>query len=506
MFSWLRNLFHRSGRQTAEQAPEPLQKYTLRRWEAAETSRLNKAHWAKASADGQSINVDLAAKLKTLRARSAYELANNPILEGVIFTHQVDVVGPHGPSLQVQSDSPDYNRKLEAIHRQWWKNPVVGKRMSGGELLRLWVRNLWLCGEYLAQKVTKQNAAGPVKFRLKPIPPRRLDTPPAQIGDADVALGVRRNHDGEPTQYYIADPKPFGVYALVLNNFSPVPADLIIHNFIVVEEDQVRGVPWTACVLDVIADVRDYDAEVLDAARQAADQAVLLSTKHPDATYIEVNESTEIQRRTISTLPPGWEATQIVAQQPSAQYVDYRRERMAEIGRPVSMPLMMVRLSAEDHSYSSARFDGQIYLRALRVIQAFIAGDLDDLVDEVAREAELAGALPKRPQNVRYEWTWPVPPHVDPKKEAEAEDIGLSNLTRSLSDSLAAQGKDIESHIAKLVADNQKLKLAGLPTLPIPRKGAKPSGEKPDDDEGEGQGDEKPPPKSRTRSRVNANA
>jgi len=467
----IRRLFRRPVR---AQPPERLDKeqrgpHTVRRWEAAESNRLNQAHWQNAR--GNSINVDWAADMERIWARCAYEAANNPFVEGVIATHQTDLVGAVGPQLQVHSDSSEYNTALEGAWREWYKAPTTNPKISGTAMLKLWIRDLWAGGgEILGQKVTKQTAAEPVKMRIRMLPSRRLGTPADQVGDPNVVLGIHFTDDGEPLRYWISKPERFGLYELSIT-YEPVPAEDMIHEFLLQEEDQARGVPWLACSLEPIGELRDYDAQVLDAARAAADWAVVIGTKHPDAPFVNIgSESTTIERRTISSLPPGYEATSLTPPQPATQYVNYRRERQAEIGRPVSMPLMMVRLDSSGHNYSSARFDGQVYYRALRGIQHWLSGGpqnrgvLNDLVDEVAREARFA--LPARPENVRYEWTWPVPPHVDPAKEGMGERIGLENGTLSFADACMARGTDEDTLIAKHLRTNEKRVAADLPPLP----------------------------------------
>ncbi len=446
--------------------PEPVGTQTVRRWEAAATSRLNQAHWQNVNSN--SINVDLLAHLETLRTRAAYEAFNNPLVQGVITTHAEDIVGARGPSLQVQSDSLAYNNAAEDLWREWFARPTTRGKTSGAALLKLWARDLWTSGEYLAQQVTSKAASGPVKLRLNPLHPRRLGTPPQFAGDKNIVMGVRLSEEGNPQQYYISNPQRYGAHELSTGKYLPIPADMICHGFILQEDDQVRGVPWLASSLTAIADLRDYDTQVLDAARQAADQSIHWYTDHPEAPYLEVNESVEIERRMQSTGPPGWKPFQLVPQQPSTQYVDYRRERHAEIGRPVGMPLMMIRLDASRHNYSSVRFDGQVYVRCVQGLQAWLAdGDLRDLAHEVFREGELALALPLRPQRLRLEWTWDVPPHVDPKKEAEAERIKIENGTLPYPDALAAYGTDEDTVIAKRKRTNEKLVAAGLPLLPV---------------------------------------
>jgi lambda family phage portal protein len=480
MFDWLKGFWSRSRPGDGTRAEPATSDWTLRRWEAADTNRLNKAQWQ--NAHGQTINVDLLNHLEPLRARAALEVSRNPTLEGVINTFCTDVVGRNGPTLQVQSDDPAYNAALEQVWKDWFCEPDLRRIQGGVDILRSCVRGLWINGEFLLQKVTATAAAtaaapSPIAMRLKSIHPRRLATAPELAGDASMVMGVRQTFDGEPLEYSIGQPIPFGAFLIYTGKFSQVPARDVIHRFMVIEEDQARGVPWLATPLQAVADLRDYDAQVLDAARQAADQAVYWYTDHPDANYIEVNETTDIERRTQTTGPPGWKPAMLNPTQPATNYIAYRSERQSEMGRPVGMPLMMIRLDSSGHNYSSARFDGQIYLRGLEALEGWLERrTLNGLVRDVEAEARLyaamnprwmyAAALRRRPARVDLAWTWPKPPHVDPTKEGTAERIGLENGTLPYSDALAARGSDLETVIAKRKRENQMLADAGLPPLP----------------------------------------
>lgn len=446
-----------------------------RRWEASKTHRLNQAHWLDAL-EG-SINTDLASELATLRTRCIYEADNNPLIDGMIFTHEVDIVGPDGPELQVQSDSDVYNEWLEDQWREWFKAPTPNKRISGAALLRLWVRSLvWTCGELLAQKVTKRSASGPVAMRVKPISPRRLNTPTEKASDPNVVMGVHLDADGDPQRYYIDEVTSFAGIESTTKSI-PVSPDDIIHLFMIREEDQARGVPRLAPSLPAAADLRDYDAEVLEAAHQAANQGVVWYADDDRAEYREVDTSIEMERGTQGTGPPGWKPMVVNPAYPPTQYPDFRSERQMEIGRPAAMPLMVIRLDAGRHNYSSARFDGQNYSRAGEVIQNTISGTpkttgpLNELVDDVDREASLserAAGLrpPERPDKVEYLWTWSRPPHVDPQKENEADRTELEMGTADYSDLLAKRGRTVDGTIAKRKRTLEKLKAAELPPVP----------------------------------------
>lgn len=464
MLNWVRNLLSRVVPAVPVEVvrQEPL---SVRRWDSAKTHRLNSAHWSAVT--GNPINTDLQSYLATLRTRCQFEAANNPHVEGVIATHQIDLIGPDGPTLQVISSNEAYNEAVESLWKNWWRRPILGRRQSGAEWLRLCVRDLWLCGELLAQKVYPKSALGPIRLRVKPIHPYRLDTPAERAGQSDVALGIKRNADGEPVAYMIAEPMQFGSSTVSIGRYQELPADQVIHEFLSMEADQIRGVPWLAASLDAIADLRNYDQSVLKAARRAASMGVYWYTEHPDAEYIEVDESIEVEEDMETTGPPGWKPAMIPPQQPSSQYKDFRGERLGEIGRPVGMPKNLVRLDSQGLSFSAAQLDHQLYVRSLKSLQDFLGrGVLSPLVDDVSDEGALdeirrlgsrAGAIARRPDDVHYSWGWTVPQPVDLLKHAKAEATGLRIGTLSLTTALALRGKDLETHIEELKRERQLL-------------------------------------------------
>ena len=430
----------------------------MRRWEAAKTDRLNEGH--RKDAKNEDINQDIVLDLETLCKECAREIQNNAFVEGVVNTHVTDMVGHDGPILEVQSDNDTYNELLEEAWSDWWADPDINGQLAGPELLSLWIRTLWTCGEFLVQIVSGDRNES---TKLNNIHPRRIAAPFEQT--ASFPLGIEVNSTGRPLKYWIHDSVPgaFGVVSALSLEPREVSAEEIIHGFRLLEAGQIRGVPWLAPALPSIADMHDYDLQVLDAARQAADFAITLYTDHPDAIFLDVNESTKVERRTIRTMPPGWKPMQVQGHQPSTGYVEYRSERLREIGRPVGMPLMTIRLDSSKHNFSSARFDNQNYMRSNITLQGWLErSTLNGLVDMVARESVLARRLPQAPERVRYVWTWPKPPNVDPSKEAKGEDIRLKNQTGTVTETVAARGKTLESHIATLKREKELFVDAGL--------------------------------------------
>lgn len=451
------------AREIAE--PMPAGSQVLRRWEAGFTDRNNAAHWEHAH--GQPINHDLAIDLPTLRARTAWEISNNPIIEGMVNTHCTDLVGPDGPDLQVFSSDSAYNDRLEQYWGEWSERADVAGQMGLADILRLWVRGIWATGELLGQEVTSDDPSDtfPVSMRILPLHADRLSTPFDMTADQNVALGIRRTQNGRPTTYYLSKLQQYGPWQHTTGESIPVPADMIYHGFMPAEPGQVRGFPLLSSALPAIADLRDCDVQVLDAARAAADTGVWFYNLNPDGEKWAEESGIEIpyKRRTNRTAPPGWQPMQVTPGQPGPNYSEYRRERMVEFGRAAAIPLMMIRLDSSEHNYSSARFDHQVYIRTLEVWRSWIARRfLNRMVRVVARELQLARELPPMPRDAHFVWGWSQPPHVDPKKELDAERIGLQNRTLTFAEACHRDARSQEDVIASWARTLDLLKGAGF--------------------------------------------
>lgn len=484
MFERIRKLLLGKS-ERARIAPKPRYQsapaWNQRHFEVGDTTRLNEAHWEWAQQD-YDLNWWLREQLAIVRSRAIYETRNNATMQGIVNTLAEDVVGPDGPVLQVLSDDDRYNDAAERVWRDWFSAPCFKPNLSGVSLLKLWVRNLPRCGEFLAWIDTDPRAEGPVAMRLRPIHPRRLGTPYDQTGNPLNVLGVEFDSDERPVRYWVAC--TIGkAYASGGNvHYVPVPPDLMIHEFTADEEGQARGFPWFVSGLQPAADLRDYDDQVQDAARQMADAACMLYTRNPDVPVWKNPEETKVERRTVKMAPPGWEPWQYNSSQPPVQYPDYRGERQRELGRAIGMPLLMIRLDSSRHNYSSARLDTQTYNRTVQGIQCWISGTprsngtLNRLVDLVCAEARFTiPELQHRPAVVEYVWTWTPRPHVDPTREAAAETEGLTNRTQSFSGALAARGTNLDTHLRTLQREEAAIEAAGLTPPPWLSPGASPT-------------------------------
>lgn len=440
----------------------------VRSWESAKGNRLNKNHWSDAKSTG--INVDLRFDLQKLRDRCRDEVKNNGILSGMIATNVIDTVGPEGPVLHLSTKNESYRKKALDIWAAWWERPEITGTQSGVELLGEAVGGYWWAGEFFWEFTNDRSAKG-VQFRVNSIHPRRILTPPQFAYNRDVRLGIRGTDLGKPLSYFVIDSYENEWDYLLVTQFEEVAAKNIVHDFKRLEPGQARGYPWVAPVLDDVADLRDFDQETISAARAAALLSVLIYTENGENEPINLQGDAPLERQSITALPPGYKAAQVNPAHPSNVYATFHDTKLNTIGRPVCMPLNMVKLDSRQHTYSSARYDGQSYNRSVRHMQRRLGRQaLDRCLQQVLTEAQLLGMLPAAPADLEWSWGWTELPEVDPIKEAEGISERIDNGTMTQQLACSHYGLDVEEVRARRVAEG----LPPGPSLPPPTTAAVP--------------------------------
>lgn len=434
-------------------------------FESADTDRLNEAHWSVV--DDSLINDILGYRLQTMRARSCHEYWNNPTIKGLVLSHTIAVVGEDSPLIDLQGQNSAEDRwceEAEQLWENWCSNSDAAGRLSLSARIKKWNRTCWTNGEWLDQLVYPRDASGPVKLRLHELETQRLLTP-SDVGiDPKVVLGIRRDEYRKPVEYYISNDL-FG-----WTGGQWIKAGNILHGWdeSMAEAGQARGVPWLQIGLPTAADLRDYDVQVMDAARSAADMALVAFTRHPDAEFFkDVPQTVSFRRRRINNLAPGWEPASFPASHPTAQYKEHRQERQGDLGRAEGVPSMVTRLDARDHNYSSARFDyGMLHESAKHVRSTIYNPKLFVLASLVLREAQLAGALPPAPPRILTNFVWTAMPQIDEAKSADAEEKYLKIGTLSYSTAVIERhGRRVSDVVRARARDARLLEANNLPSV-----------------------------------------
>lgn len=425
-------------------------------YDAAATSRFNETHFL--DADGSDAATLVRQSLETLRNRARYEVRNNGYAKGMVKTYADDVVGS-GPRLQILaagqgkiSDEETANAVEDSFSR--WSESCGMNGESLGEILRLAIKQFHDSGEcfiIFRDGGPKAEIDG-VTLRVQIVEGDRVATPADRIAQtlstgsagAKVRDGIEFDSEGRPVAYFVSKKHPgdgLGGW-LSATDYDRVEARYVIHLFDVDRPGQTRGVPWLTPSLTLFSQLRRYTLATLTAAEIAADLAGVIETENPnvDVAEVEAFDPVEIERGHFMTLPMNAKAKQLKAEQPTSQYAPFKQEILKEIGRPDGMPYNVVAGDSSDYNYASGRMDKQTYYKGIFVRQQWLGlKACDRILGEWLREKRL---LTGSANLIRHTWFWDGYEHVDPTKEAKAQDVRLDNGMTTLSREYARQGLD----------------------------------------------------------------
>ena len=444
------------------------------RYDAAVTTHDNRRHWTNADA----LSADAAASSdvrRTLRNRARYEVANNSYAKGIVLTLANDTIGT-GPRLQMLTGDDRVNRSVEREFETWALETGLAEKLRTLRMARA------QDGEAFAVLVNNPVLEHTVKLDLRLIEADQVTSSLAQILDSREVDGIRLDSFGNPKAYRVLKEHPGGSAWSFSSVSSTVPASHMIHVFRQDRPGQHRGIPEITPALPLFAQLRRFTLAVLAAAETAADFAAVIYTDAPpngEAEAVEPMDMVELEKRMATVLPWGWKLGQISAEQPATTYAEFKKEILNEIARCLNMPFNVAAGNSSGYNYASGRLDHQTYFKSIRVDQAFLAARvLDRVLGAWLWEFALeVGALLNVPfyGSPRilppHQWFWDGMEHVDPAKEATAQEKRLKNHTTTLAHEYAKQGIDWEDALrqrAKEKALMRKLGLEEREALPIP--------------------------------------
>lgn len=421
---------------------------TRARFDAAVTNDDNRKHWGAASG----LSADAEAnpyERKILRDRARYEIANNCYAKGMIHTLAHDIIGT-GPRLQMLSSNDALNREIEEGWERW--SEAVGLP----EKLMLMRVDRAQSGENFAIIANNPGINCEIKLDITPIEADMVCSDLlSNFTSEDEVDGIRYDKYGNPVEYRVLrrHPGEISMFKFRDDDFRRINARDMIHYFRQERPGQHRGIPEITPALPLFALLRRFTLAVLAAAETAAEISGVIYTDTPaDAEPAEVEplDTVEITRKMLMTMPEGWKIMQMKAEQPVTTYGDFKREILNEAARCIHMPFNIAAGNSSSYNYASGRLDHQTYHKNIRVDQHFT----EHVVVNRILHAWLQEFAILRGFGIRsippHAWFWDGSEHVDPKKEADAQDIKLKNHSTNHSIEYARQGRDWETERLQL--------------------------------------------------------
>ncbi len=462
MAGWVKKSIQAVGRWLLGVASE---KKVRSLFDSASTTDNNRRHWA--GADGLSADGAASAHVRqTLRNRARYEVANNSYARGIVLTLANDTIGT-GPRLQMLTTNDAANRHIEQEFNLWAQQVSLAEKLRTMRIARA------QDGEAFGYLVTNPGLDYPIQLDFRLIEAEQVTSPVQDLGKPHAVDGIKLDRHGNPTSYKVLKDHPGGFAWRNPSDFVTIPAGSMVHLFRQERPGQHRGVPEITPALPLFAQLRRFTLAVLSAAEAAADFAGILYTDAPangESDEVEALDSIQLERNMLLTMPSGWKMGQVDPKQPATTYAEFKKEILNEIARCLNMPFNVAAGNSSGYNYASGRLDHQTYFKSIRVDQALIAEKaLDRILTFWLREYALefgypedailgdpAGPLPT------HQWFWDGMEHVDPAKEAKAQQIRLSNLTTTLAHEYARQGRDWEEALRQRARESTLMHELGL--------------------------------------------
>lgn len=445
--------------------------YSAQRFDGARHNPADRGTWAHVDLLAYDVANDKATR-ERIRARARYVVANNAYAAGAAQALVNACVGTR-PRIQLYTDDLDAAAvsMIEADFMEWAGAVNLPSKLRAGRFAR------FVDGEafFVLYNNPRLKTASGVQLDLKALDADRVTSDYFATSSQDVD-GVILDEYGNAVKYRILDHHPGDVSGVDARNGSKIykatiyDASRVCHWFNQMYPEQHRGTSELAPALELFALIDRYSKAVVQASETAADIAMVFTTDSvsDDGAY-SIDETPQAvagdgppfaqipwSRGMTMTAPEGWSVKQVNAEQPSSSYSMLVNEVLAQIGASIGVPKLLMKNSAENYNYSSARVDLQQFQIKTRLDrQTLAASVLNPIFREWFKEYRAIAGVDAR---IRCEWFFDGFFHVDPLKEANASRVRLDSLTSTYSDEIGARGLDWEQQLHELAREKALIK------------------------------------------------
>jgi lambda family phage portal protein len=469
---------------------------TRRNFEAAQSNRLT-AGWTTWDA---SINALLQQSLQVLRTRSRQWGRNTG--PGRRFLNMVrdGGVGPNGYTLAMRcgdwvKETGGWKFKLDklandAIERAWLEwcergNCEATGRLSFADVCKLELEIAARDGEFLAKRL--RGASNKWNYKLQLLATDRIDTTLTTLPRAgnEVCLGIERNEAGEMQAAYILRGHP-GDYRGT-READRVPAKDLLHDFVAIDAEQARGVPWSHAILLGAHMLASFEESAVFAARvgashmgfffQDAVEGGPIKTEDLGAAQGEGGDApiTDVEPGALELLPRGIKDFKAFdSKYPSEAFDPFTKSRKRDMATGLNVANHNFTGDMTGVNYSSARIaelGERDHWRG--VAHWFVGSFVRPVFMDWLEMALLSGAiklpggqtlpatkLEKYAAGVVFRgrgWDW-----VDPLKEVQAAKVAREEGFATRTQIVASKGGDFEDNVLELAHEEEVIEEAGV--------------------------------------------
>ena len=410
-----------------------------------------------------SADAELISSMRLLRSRSRQVVRDNEHAKNAVRIVANNVINT-GIGMQATVATAGgklidrANSEIEDAFEVWCmaKSCHTAGKLHFHDIERLAMKAIVTDGEVLIRKVKKAfGADNSIPYALEIIEADRLiDTYSSATapgtGNA-IRMGVEVDTWLRPVAYWLYPSHP-GDFQWA--NFQPsryvrVPAEEIIHLYLIDRWPQTRGEPWFHATLKRLNNAAGYEeAEIVAARASASVMGIITSPETPEPEAVEDGQRlTDLAPGTVHHLHPGETFTGFAPNRPNAGIDPFMRHMLRAVAAGIGCSYSALTKDYSQANYSSERA-AQIDDRVLwRIIQGwFIRNFRAEIHKEWLEAAVLGGALKipdfytnrKKYEAVRFKppgWSW-----IDPTKEVNAYKLAVRCGFMTVSDVIGLTG------------------------------------------------------------------
>lgn len=417
------------------------------------------------TADWNALNTsadsEILTSVRALRARARQMVRDDGHAKNSVRIVQNNVVG-NGIGMQAQVSSArgklqeKINTQIETAWAKWIKADTchVAGKLGMTEILRLVMAQQVEAGEILIRKIRKPFGNGKIPLALELIECDRLmdqyQNAKAPNGNV-IRMGVEQDQWGRPVAYWLhpTHPGDYTFTSFVPSKFVRVPAEDIIHPFIIDRWPQTRGVSWFHAVLKKMHDMAGYTEAEIVAARASANIVGAITTPELLPGNDEKNDEqvVDVEPGTWKRLLPGEDLKAFIPSRPNTGLEPFMRYMLREMAAGIGVSYESLSRDYSQSNYSSSRLSLLDDRDLWRVLQGWLVrGVLHNIYCEFLEAAVLCGELnfpdyssnEEKYQAVRFKprgWGW-----IDPTKEVGAFQKAVRSGYMTVSDVIAQTG------------------------------------------------------------------
>ncbi len=438
-----------------------------RAYAAAQNNRLT-SDWINQATSADS---EIRGSIRLLRNRARQLVRDSDFAKAALRAVRNNVVGT-GIKMQAQVRMQRGGRLAEEVNsrieEQWtrWgsaKRCHAGGKLSWFDIQRLCVTSMLESGEVFIRVVRQSFGGSTVPMGLEIIESDLLDDDYNAIekNGNEIRMGVEIDKWGRPVAYHFFDYHPgdyqFSYAQKAVKKRVRIPADDIIHLYMIERPGQTRGVSAFATAIMRLRNLSGYEEAEIVAAR--ASSSMMAFVKTPDQELFEdgtYNEESvlDFSPGSIRRLAPGEEMQFFNPNRPDDGFTPFVQQMLRAVAAGVGCSYTQVSSDFSQSNYSSSRLELLETRTHYKVLQQYVIESLcEEVYEKWLEMAVMAGVLdlPGFDTNPgRYmatKWMAPAAQFVDPQKEAAAYKDLIRSGIMTLSQVIALHGGDFEEQM-----------------------------------------------------------